>query len=171
MIMIMTPLSNAMTHHETSGPLFHRFLPVTLCTLGQVSGRLVAVGGMKKGNEVKTHNEQFRKWEETFPLMPTAIYSSGFLSLQSAIVVSGGIKLSPNYACTAAVEMYKPDTSQWYRTNPLPTAYRDVSLVAIGNTCYALGGYNDLYIYLSQALYVSVDYLLGNTVAKHHPQW
>ena len=61
-----------------------------------------------------------------------------------------------------AVEIFKPDTSQWYRTDPLPTACGDVSLVAIGNTCYALGGWNGSQ--LNQALYASVIDLLLNAV-------
>ena len=86
--------------------------------------------------------------------MPTARWSPSVLSLQSALVVAGGV---PH---TAAVEIFKPDTSQWYRTDPLPTACENISLVAIGNTCYTLGGYNGSH--LNQALYASVDDLLGN---------
>ena len=37
-----------------------------------------------------------------------------------------------------------------------------MSLIAIGNTCYALGGYNG--VYLNQALYASIDDLLGTAV-------
>ena len=97
--------------------------------------------------------------------MPTARRSPGVLSLQSALVVVGGdtsstLSLSSLY--TAAVEIFKPDTSQWYRTDPLPTACYDISLVAIGNTCYALGGYNNSN--LNQAPYASVGDLLRNAV-------
>ena len=44
-------------------------LPVRLFGLGQVNGKLVAVGGWKKNyvttNEVFTYDEQSRKWPET----------------------------------------------------------------------------------------------------------
>ena len=93
--------------------------------------------------------------------MPTARSLPGVLSLQSALVVAGGDTLEPS-SYTAAVEIFKPDTSQWYRTDPLPTACREMSLVAIGNTCYALGGWNGSH--LNQALCASVDDLLGNAV-------
>ena len=121
----------------------------------------MAVGGLKKAdrqtsNEVYTYDERSQKWKQTIPPIPTARWSPGVLSLQSALVVAGGV------SCTAAVEIFKPDTSQWYRTDPLPTAYCLISLVAIGNTCYTLGGYNGSY--LNQALYASVDDLLGNAV-------
>ena len=140
-------------------------LSVRYFGLGQVSGKLVVVGGRKKidnkfqrTNQVHTYDERSRKWKQTIPLMPTARWVPGVLSLQSALVVAGGD--SSSHACTAAVEIFKPDTSQWYRTDPLPTACQGISLVAIGNTCYALGGYDGSR--LSQVLYASVDDLLGN---------
>ena len=129
--------------------------------LGQVNGKLVAVGGEKSGvnriSEVYTYDERSRKWKHTIPPMPTARHSPGVLSLQSALVVIGGSSYTP------AVEIFKPDTSQWYRTDPLPTGRRDIPLVAIGNTCYALGGYK-IPSYLNQALYASVGDLLRNAV-------
>ena len=139
-------------------------LPVRGFGLGQVNGKLVAVGGQikideKEINQVHTYDEKPRKWKQTIPPMPIARYSPGVLSLQSALVVAGGVSL---LYYLAAIEIFKPDTSQWYRTDPLPTACRNISLVAIGNTCYALGGFNNLR--LNQALYASVDDLLGNAV-------
>jgi N-acetylneuraminic acid mutarotase len=135
--------------------------------LGQVNGKLVAVGGEKKsyftGKEtndiVYTYDEQYQKWKQTIPPMPTATHSPGVLSLQSALVVAGG---TASKLYSDAVEVFKPDTSQWYRTDPLPTACNDISLVAIGSTCYVLGGYG--ISHLNQALYASVDDLLGNAV-------
>ena len=139
-------------------------LPVKWFGLGQVNGELVAVGGVKrngnKANEVYTYDEQSQKWKQTIPAMPTVRLSPGVLSLQSALVVAGGFA-SLNYI--AVVEIFKPNTSQWYRTDSLPIACRSMSLVAIGNTCYALGGYQSPYR-LNQPLYASVDYLLGNAV-------
>ena len=149
-------------------------LPVRYFGLGQISGKLVAVGGKKKIDGEKTNQvykmsydvikriRRSQKWKQTIPSMPTARDSPGVLSLQSALVVAGGNIPSYYYTCTATVEIFKPATSQWYRTNPLPTACCDIPLVAIGNTCYALGGYDR--VDLNQALYASVDDLLGNAV-------
>ena len=138
-------------------------LPIRWFSLAQVNGKLVAVGGVKKStgnatNEVYMYDEQSHKWKQTIPPMPTARHSPGILSLQSALIVAGG---RIPYT-TAAVEIFKPATSQWYRTDPLPKACCDISLVTIGNTCYVLGGCNDSH--LNQALYASVDDLLGNAV-------
>ena len=94
--------------------------------------------------------------------MPTAKCFSGILSLQSALVVAGGFtSIFGEY--TDAVEIFKADTSQWYRTDRLPTACQDTSPVVIGNTCYALGGYTFLSRF-NQALHASVDDLLRNAV-------
>ena len=139
-------------------------LPVKWFGLGQVNGKLVAFGGMNKSyldaNEVHTYDEQSRKWKQTILPMPEGRSSTSVLSLQSALVVAGGSTPSSYY--TDAVELFKPDTSQWYRTDPLPTACCDIPLVAIGNTCYILGGYSGSN--LNQALYASVDDLLRNAV-------
>ena len=140
-------------------------LPVRRFGLGQVNGKLVAVGGHKKSdyretNGVHTYDERSKKWKQTIPPMPTARWSPGVFSLQSALVVVGGCTTSLSYK--AAVEIFKPDTSQWYRTDPLPTACLGKSLVTVGNTCYALGGYDGSF--LRQALYASVDDLLHSAV-------
>ena len=141
-------------------------LPVKWFGVGQVNGKLVAVGGRKKSDgrpakEVFTYDERSRRWKTSIPPMPNARYFPGVLSLQSALVVAGGKTSYTKH--TDAVEIFKADSSQWYRTDRLPTACRDISLIDINNTCYALGGYDDP-SNLNQALYTSVDDLLRNAV-------
>ena len=140
-------------------------LPIRYFGLGRVNGTLVAVGGLKKGedssNEVYKYDERSRKWKQTIPPMPTARCFPGVMSRQFALVVAGGYTSSSSYS--AAVEIFKPDTSQWYRTDPLPTACCNVSIVAIGNTCCVLGGYKHP-SNLNQALYATNDDLLHNAV-------
>jgi hypothetical protein len=60
--------------------------------------------------------------------MPTARDSPGVLSHKLALIVAGG------YTSTfsGAADIFKPDTSQRYRTDPLPKSCYDISLVAIG---------------------------------------
>ena len=141
-------------------------LPVKYFGLGQVSGSLAAIGGVKRrdGREtggVFSFDEQSQKWKQTIPPMPTARHSPGVLNVQSALVVAGGYMLSALYVNT--VEIFKSDTSQWYSTDPLPIECLDISLTVIDNTCYALGGYKGP-SHLNQALYASVDDLLRNAV-------
>ena len=139
-------------------------LPVMWFGLGQVNGKLVAVGGEKDDaitNEVHTYDEQSQKWKQTIPSMSVARESPSVLSLQSALVVAGGNTQLGEY--TDIIEIFKPDMLQWYKTDPLPTGCCGLSLVTIGNTCYALGGYKGQSP-LNQALYASVDDLLCNAV-------
>ena len=146
-------------------------LPVRWFGLGQVNGKLVAVGGKtnrdnRHTNEVYTYNEQARKWKQTPPPMPTARRDPSVVSLQSALVVAGGFissaASSGEALSTCVVEIFKPATSQWYRTDPLPAQCLCMSLVAIGNTFYALGG--DKSSDINYALHASVDDLLRNAV-------
>ena len=142
-------------------------LPVRRFGLGQVNGKIVAVGGLKKSdsratNEVYTYDERSRKWKQTITPVPRARDSSGVMSLQSALVVAGGVT-SLIGECTDAVEIFKADTSQWCRTDQLPTPCQDISTVVIGNTCYASGGFTFL-SRLNQAVHASVDDILRNAV-------
>ena len=142
-------------------------LPVRWFGLGQLNGMLVAVGGRKSNdsssitNEVYTHDERSKKWKQTIPPMPTSRIFPCVLSLQSALVVAGGGISVLNY--TDAVEIFKPDMSQWYRTNPLPLACYNAMLTVIGSTCYALGGYDGSH-HLNQVFYTSVDDLFCNAL-------
>ena len=63
--------------------------------LGQLNGKLVAVGGKKKSdrnftNEVYTYDERSKKWKQTIPPMPKVRSSPSVLSLHSEFVVVGG---------------------------------------------------------------------------------
>ena len=141
-------------------------LPVKWIGLGQLNGKVVAVGGKRKSdgrrsNEIYSYDERTKKWKQTIPPMPTARHAPGVATIQSMLVVAGGSILTGTY--TNVVEIFKSDTSQWYTTDPLPIACDDIPLVAIGNLCYALGGY-ETSSQLNQALCASADDLLRNAV-------
>ena len=91
-------------------------LPVKYFGLGQINGKLVAVGGEKKSdfmptNDVYTYDKRSQKWKKIIPPMPTARHSPGVLSLQLALIVAGGDR--ELWAYISAVEIFKADTSQW----------------------------------------------------------
>ena len=138
-------------------------LPVRHFGLGQICGKLVAVGGAgmcgNVHNEVHTYDERSQKWKQTIPPMPTARLHPSVLSFQSALLVIGG---TLNIRHSNVVEIFKLDTLQWYLTGRLPVGGCLISIVAIGNTCYALGGYNGSS--LNQALYASIDDLLDTAL-------
>ena len=143
-------------------------LPVWYYSLGQINGKLVAVGGVKdkmfrRSDEVYLYDEKSQYWSKTTSgdCKPTARDCMAVLSLPSALIAAGG-EVTLRIA-TDMVEIFKVDTSQWCKTDPLPVTCCSMSVTAIGNTCYALGGYNHP-LNLNQALYASVDDLLGNAV-------
>ena len=70
-------------------------LPFRSFGLGQIDGKLTTVGGFivyNPTNKLYTYDKVSRMWEHTFPPMPTAKRSPSVLSLQSALVVVGGIE-------------------------------------------------------------------------------
>ena len=140
-------------------------LPNRWFSLCQMNDRLAAIGGRKKGNwervnEVYLFNGFSQKWEKTLPPMSTAKSTMAALSLRSSIATVGG-RTKNGY--TNVVEIFRPETSQWYKTSSIPTTCCATSAVCIDNICYVLGGYNDP-LRLNQALYASVDDLLSNAV-------
>ena len=106
--------------------------------------------------------------ESNIPPMPTARRSPSVLSLQSALLaVGGGIK---GGVYTNAVEILKLDVMQWCKTGQIPVGCAYISLVAIGNICYAIGGAcgsRDNASFLNQALHTSIDDLLDSAVAPN----
>ena len=143
-------------------------LPVWYYSLGQVNGILLAVGGVRdrlgrRSHDVYRYNEKSQKWKLITPpdCKPMARDCASVLSLQTALIVAGG-EYKLRFA-TNVVEVFLEDTSQWCRTDPLPTECCSLSMVAIGNTCYAIGGFK-FPSHLNQAFYASVDDLLHNAV-------
>ena len=143
-------------------------LPIHYYALGQVNGKLAAIGGVKdrmgrRSNEVYTYNEVSHHWKRTTPhdCKPMARDCMGILNTQSALIVAGG-EYRLRFA-TNVVEIVHHDTLQWCRTDPLPTECCSLSMVAIGNECYALGGYQ-FPSHLNQVFSASFEYLLRNAV-------
>ena len=129
--------------------------------LGQANGELVAIGGWKidnntRADEVYCYDEQSQQWKPLNLHMPVARNYPGVLSLQSTILVAGGFSLN-------SVDFLKTNKSQWYKTDSLPNDCCNISLVAVDDKCYVIGGYSEPY-HLSQALYASIDELYANAV-------
>lgn len=138
-------------------------LPVKWFGLGKVNGMFVAVGGLNKHEEA-TNNiytlNVVQKWKPTLPPMSAARCLPGVLSLKDLMIVAGGYSSRVD---VNIVEIFNFSTMQWYKTSPLPTACREISMVSVGNTCYAVGGYRFPFR-LNQALCASISDLIGNVV-------
>ena len=148
-------------------------LPVRWIGLGQINEKLVTVGGITRDKQtvtdkLYTYNKVSRTWKQTFPPMPTARRSPCVLQIQSAFLTVGGVKEDNMF--TNTVEILKLDVMQWYRCKAaqIPIGCCFISLVAIGNMCYIIGGsygFRENTTFLNQALYASIDDLLDSTVA------
>ena len=150
-----------LSHHQwsTLPPL-----PVYWFGLGQLNGKLLAIGGRKKDvpteiRESHMFDDKSKKWKRAIPPMPTARSCPVIFSIKHTLVVAGGAIGDEE---SNAVEIFKPDTSQWYTTDSLPKPCGRISLVADGSQCYALGGHNG--DHLNKVTYASVDDLLLNAV-------
>ena len=127
--------------------------PHTVCSfgMGQFHGDLITVGGVDSveasaTGKVYRFNKQSHKWEEFLKPMPTARALLSLITTQSAIIACGGITGMISDGKTtycSTVEVYTTSTSQWSTTDPLPITCGGMTPVAIGDTCYLLGGEDD----------------------------
>ena len=135
-------------------------LPVKWFGLGQLNGKLTAVGGAKKDgrkrNDVYTLDSQ--KWKCTMAPMSIARTFPAVTDLNNkALVVAGGNM--DRGGSTDAVEVYQLETTQWQLATSLPIACCSLSLATLGDRLYALGGY-DQPSKLNQVLFTSVSNIL-----------
>ena len=138
--------------------------------LGHIEGKLVAVGGVKqrpsreRTNEVYEFIEATGKWKKAYLPMPTARSSTVVFSLESALIVAGGV--GERKASENIVEIFKANELQWYRAGKLPIAVHNMSGVLLNTDLYFIGGIRVGATY-SQVLRSSVADLIKNAVPAH----
>ncbi len=134
-------------------------LPVRWFGLGEVRGKLVAVGGVNlsysTSNMVHVFNNG-RNWKRTIPPMPTARHSPAVVSLPKHLIVAGGL-VSDDF--TDNIEIYNISTSQWSETDRLPYACIDQRGIVYNNTVYLMGGFDDNH--LNKVCAAQVDKLIS----------
>ena len=136
-------------------------LPVKWFGLGQTNGKLIVAGGMKRDGQKRPKVYMFdsNKWKCTIPPMTLARTFPSVSSLSAVLIVAGGN--ADRGESTNTVEIFKHETSQWYKAISLPVACCNLSLAASGDTLYALGGY-DQPSKLNQAMCTSISDLLSD---------
>ena len=135
--------------------------------LGQVRGKPVTVGGMKKSdgditNEVYEFDEATQSWKQSIPPMPTARDSPAVLSHHTTLTVAGG---TTGHARTSVVEIFREETSQWHTTEPLPFRWDYPSSVLINNRWYLVGGGAEEEKYSNRAVCAHIDLLLKKALS------
>ncbi len=119
--------------------------PVKYFGVGQVSGRLVLVGGWvvstgKVTGHVQAFVKESQQWEKSIPAMPTARRSPSVVSHSTVLVVCGGRDDSDIPVPT--VELYCGEASQWYQCPPLPFPRSWMPSVTIRDTLFLVGGFS-----------------------------
>lgn len=140
-------------------------LPVKWFGLGQFSGKLTAVGGVKKEgkNRSEVYTFDSHKWKSMLPPMTLARTFPAVTSLSDMLIVAGGTVQGES---TSTVEIFQQLTSQWQTVAPLPIPCCNLSLVSTGdNNIFALGGYNQP-SKLNQVMETSISDLLKSDVKK-----
>ena len=116
--------------------------PVKFFGLGQLSGKLVIVGG-RDGRavvgDVYTYEEETQQWEKSIPPMPTSRIYSTVVTYHSSIAVCGGCGFGGGRT-SDIVEVFDSKTSQWHAAAPLPVEHDSMHVTVINDTCYLGGG-------------------------------
>ena len=117
--------------------------PVRYFGLGKLSQQPVLVGGIDKESKQVSNtfyvfdNSSSHKGLSALLPMPTARSHPCVVSHQSGLIVAGGYgERTP----IATVELFKDDTRQWYKADPLPTPCAMLSSATIDDMCYLMGG-------------------------------
>ena len=131
--------SNDMLRYETRSDQWSILpsCPVRLFGLGQLSGKLVTVGGLDRRatvNRVYTYVQETQQWEKSIPPMPTPRQWPTVITYNSSIAVCGG------EGGERVVEVFNSESAQWHTTAPLPVACAYMQLTIINDTCYLGGG-------------------------------
>ena len=112
--------------------------PLRRFGLGQLSGKLITVGGKDRVgatvNHVYTYVQESQQWEKSIPPMPTPRQWPAVITYNSSIAVCGGTKGE------RVVEIFNNDTAQWYTAAPLPVARMYKKFTIISYSCYMGGG-------------------------------
>ena len=116
--------------------------PVKCFGIGQLSGKLVTVGGLDGRavvGDVYTYEEETQQWEKSIPPMPTPRKWPCVVTYHSSIAACGGYG-GDQYSNMDIVEVFNSDTSLWFTAAPLPVACEGMHVIVINDTCYLGGG-------------------------------
>ena len=111
--------------------------PVKCFGLGQLSGKLVTVGGEDgrgAANHVYTYVQETQQWDKSIPPMPTPRLLPTVITYNSSIAVCGGLEGG------RVVEVFNSETAQWHTAAPLPVACEYMQHTIINDTCCLGGG-------------------------------
>ena len=122
--------------------------------MAQFENRLITVGGCESISsktlmtaKVLTLSADSLLWEEIIPPMPTRRHNLSVITTATAIIAAGGCV--PEDKVCASVEVYSAESHRWYSAESLPEPQYNKPFVAVGDTCYFVGGNNCFWASLS----------------------
>ena len=120
--------------------------PTRHFSIGQVSGKLVSVGGRSEQNIVSGkmyyYNKSEGEWINRKP-MPTARALPTVISQPTCLIVAGGLASLTSaycYDCTNVVEIFSTNTKRWTRVESMPIACGFMSGGVSNGMVYLIGG-------------------------------
>ena len=128
--------------------------PCNSSGLAIIDSELTTVGGLVRADRYYT-NRLFTlrqgKWVEVYPPMNTARYGPAVVSTSDGDyhIVIGGYG---NHVPTAAVELFRVKSREWYKLTDLPQPLHRPSATIFGDTLYVTGSYGNGYSCSLQSL-------------------
>ncbi len=129
--------------------------PVIQFGLGNIGGKLLAIGGRKAEGEstklIYVFDSDAHEWKEsTIPALPkprarVCVVSQTEDESSACIAACGGMFINgTNKVPTDLVEVYHKDSPHWTTVTSLPRSRAALRMTILHNTVYLLGGYEDL---------------------------
>ncbi len=135
-------------------------------TLVVIDNMLTVVGGTNPAQCLSLHSSTCR-WRPMYPSMQYGRYNSTAIKCGGYLVVAGGI--SENGRFMPKVEVLRLSTKQWVPCASLPFSLHSASGVAINDTLYLLGGFNNRDGSLRSVLSCSLKDLVSSSVSSSGP--
>lgn len=125
--------------------------PRNHAAIGVVNGKIYVIGGRvgslyltngSNTNVVEVYDPATDNWGVAGRRMPHPRSGMGWATYKGKIYVAGGEMYNLNFfAVLRVVEVYDPATNTWGRIPDMLTARHGVSVAAIGNRLYVIGGH------------------------------
>jgi N-acetylneuraminic acid mutarotase len=118
--------------------------------IGVVNGKIYIIGGLvgsaviltgSNTNVVEVYDPATDSWGAAGLRMPTGRSGMGWATYKGKIYIAGGQIYDLHvFAVMRDIEVYDPATNTWSELPTMPTARHGVSVAAIGNRLYVVGG-------------------------------
>lgn len=140
--------------------------PVQCFAMAIVNHQLVLAGGWERdtqkcSNKLTVWDSMSKEWTHPYPAMPTArcnASAAGYLAY--AVVAGGGQSF---FHSSAIVEILDTSASKWYKAQPAPIEFNQMTTAILGGTLYLLGGCTKAFA-IMQVFRTSLPFLIQEAI-------